>query len=149
MGSFRRIAVVLCVLATLLLPGRSATARVDACTGVGNFLLFGTTFVVPGLSTPRTGTFILNSSTLAGGCALTGTGLHMNGTITGWCGLALGSGATPTGESFSLLWTGATMVLVGQVVGTVVVAPKVHTGESCVAGADDYVTAGVLALAAP
>ncbi|HVF75105.1 MAG TPA: hypothetical protein VM938_08650 [Acidimicrobiales bacterium] len=43
--------------------------------------------------------------------------VNTSGTITGWCGMATGTGATASGHAFSLAWNGATMTFSGAFAG--------------------------------
>ena len=54
-----------------------------------------------------------------------------SGTVSGYCGLATGRGATSSGHSFEFSWNGNTMTFSGQVHGELHVTEDPLNGVSC------------------
>lgn len=86
------------------------------------------------------------SLTFSGACT-SGTSLTVNGSITGSCGAAEGSGTVngqPHRFLFRVTGIGMTVIPVGPegAVGSLFIAPA--TGESCLTGADQFLVNGFL-----
>lgn len=105
---------------------------IDACLGIGTMSLSTRFFPLPGPS--RSATFYIGLS--LGACATSflpeGRTFSASGTITGNCGLALGSGTTSDGEPFDIVWAlPGGLFLAGNVAGYVNVVGNPISGDEC------------------
>lgn len=117
-------------------------AHTDACAGQGNFKLeAGLTHAVIG--PPVSTTFYMD---IVIGTCESFSQLLVDGNINGTCSTTTGTGTTRTGHDFAFTGVGGVLVLTGQMVGVLAIAPKV--GQSCVAhtGADEFQVDGTVAL---
>ena len=98
-----------------------ASAHTDVCAGQGLFTS-SAGVGLPGLSPPRTASYVVDF--LVGVCSVKTAAFGAAGTMTGWCGLAWGTGTTNNspGHSFSFTWSGTTMTFTGEVTGELYVA---------------------------
>ena len=118
-----RVVVVLGLFAASLAPHTTASADEDVCSS-SSLMILSTPLGPPLLSPPVTTWF--TSDTQIGLCAVSGSYLHINGTITGWCGKATGS-ATANGHSFDFTVEGGVLLAVGEASGTAVLVPLTTT----------------------
>lgn len=129
----RRLALVAAsaLLATvgLIVPAPPVSAHTDACGGTGIGVV-NQQFGLPVLSDPITTNFSL--ATLVSACG-SGGSWTANGTMSGVCGDWVGFGTTNTGHNFSFVGIGATLVVVGEVTGVIVVTTATVYG-SCTQG---------------
>jgi hypothetical protein len=118
----------------MLAPTSPASADTDVCAGTGTAVLsvgFGYPVNTVHPTTPHPHTSNFSFTFTAGACVVKTTGLTAGGTVTGYCGLSSGTGATTNGHSFSFNSTGTVLVLTGNVTGTVSVVPDPAAGGSC------------------
>jgi hypothetical protein len=144
----RRIASLLAaaLVATaigVLAPASPASAT-DVCAGLNGTALLNTGLLYPVTVVPDANTatlsvnvlqatttnFTVNFGTGVGTCAIGGP-LTAGGTVSGWCGLSSGSGATNDGFRFAWIGIGGTLILTGGLVGVVNAIPDVPGGQSC------------------
>ncbi|HVF74321.1 MAG TPA: hypothetical protein VM938_04680 [Acidimicrobiales bacterium] len=131
----RRLALLLAAasIATvgMLAPTSPASANTDVCAGTGTATLsvgFGYPVNTVHVLHPHTANF---SFGFTAGTCVSKTSLSASGTVTGYCGLSSGGGATTNGHSFNFTSTGTVLVLTGDVTGTVSAAPDPTHSGSC------------------
>ena len=140
-----RRAVLLAATLSLvgMVPGSPAEAHVEVCAGLPGTMTTPPMFY-PTLGPPAAGgVMILTLPTCA-----TGGPLVAVGTISGWCGHALGAAAAPGGHNFIFVIETNLMTLVGGINGELSVNPDpLVPGNSCAApgGAGAWTAVGVVA----
>ena len=137
----RRIGKLLVVLAvvgtSVVLPARPSEAHNNVCTYDGWMRLAGG-FGYPTSSASVTTTF--DFIYFNGVCAPTfAQNPNKGGTITGWCGLATGTGVTADGHAFSIAWNGAVVTFTGELDGVYNVTDiPFDFGSDCAQGTGRY-----------
>ena len=107
-------------------------------------MVLGTGFGDPATHASNTTSFSLIY--WLGRCA-TGAVVTTTGTITGWCGMATGTGSTSNGHAFSVAWNGEEMTFSGDMTGTFAVTDEPTDGKPCSAGtADRFLVHGTVVL---
>ena len=147
----RGLVAALLTIAVGVVAPSPASAHTEVCVGQG-------TATTPPLyyaffSSSSTGTFQFGIGT---GICLPGMGvLNASGTLSGWCGLSLGSG-TVNGHKFHFVGAGSLLVLGPQtlpalsslVVGVANLVPDVTTtpAQNCLTGATKFLVTGAVAM---
>jgi hypothetical protein len=124
-------------------PASPVSADTDVCAGTGTAQLSGG-LVYPAID-PNARNVGFSFSFSAGACVAKPEGLFASGTVSGWCGLSSGRGATHQGHRFAWLGVGGELVLTGEVVGVVNAVPNALAGQSCTTnpgGASQFLVQG-------
>ncbi len=142
----RRIALLLAAsaVATTFALGAGAapaSADTDLCAGTGSANLSASLFYPGGA--PVTASFSFGFT--VGACHAKPEGLFAAGTVTGWCGLSVGAGATHNGHRFHWLGVGGELILTGEVTGVVNAVPNALANQFCSTGANSFLVQGAVA----
>jgi hypothetical protein len=150
MAMLAAVAAVSGVVMMFSLSSPAQGAVHGACVGTANAHLDNTFFYPVNSTTlgiplsPRSAGFTMHLNGTVAAC-VTGTiptlgGHSATGTVHGWCGLSVGSGAVTSGGSFSWIGVGGVLVVTGELNGVAHVFPNLLAGDSCLTtGADDFV----------
>jgi hypothetical protein len=133
-----RLLVAVAVAATMVIAPHATPVRAheDACAGTGT-MWTDAAFYYPVVNINPTTAHFSFAWTL-GACAYKVDGIFMAGIMSGWCGLATGTGITYNGHRFSWVDVGGQMVITGEVEGTASITPNFLNGHSCFGGAYNF-----------
>jgi hypothetical protein len=148
-----RISIALALAVTTLvgIGPTPAHAHENACAGLGIMHTFGVQVTAPPFGPVQTFDFMIAFDV---GACVAGEETF-SGRMSGWCGLATGTGSSSTGHTFQIDWAGTELTLHpnpllpslnGTVVGNLKTLSNLTQGDDCVAGASTFVVVGGVTL---